>query len=312
MGLIYMATNKVNGKQYIGQTWGTLVKRKYQHNGNKTPGKRGVLGPAIKKHGKHNFTWKVLHDGLLTQEEMDRLEYEEIVKRGTLVPNGYNIREGGSAGRIAKPDPKRIAVMCIETGERYESISSAAAHAGAQKGHIIAALRNPNRTARGKHYRYVDPLKHQAIVMAQLQKDIARIEEAQRVKAERARQKAERKKAESKMNSPWHQEVRRRKEEKAQRSEAIRKEMEIVGEREWYAREARKRKQDPEWWAKLNANRRLVERCQPKPVLCVETGVVYPSKRAAAMSVGIDHKSISQALRAPHRTARGHHWRNAS
>lgn len=47
-----------------------------------------------------------------------------------------------------------------------------------------------------------------------------------------------------------------------------------------------------------------------KPVLCIETGVIYESASAAARATGVDHSSISRVARgAPrYKTAGGFHW----
>lgn len=61
--------------------------------------------------------------------------------------------------------------------------------------------------------------------------------------------------------------------------------------------------------AKLRANH--AGGAESKPVLCVETGVVYESTNAAAHSTGIDKSPISRCCRhIPHyNTAGGYHWK---
>lgn len=43
-------------------------------------------------------------------------------------------------------------------------------------------------------------------------------------------------------------------------------------------------------------------------VLCVETGIVFPSMDAAAKSVGLAKCSISAVIRGRNKTAGGFHW----
>ena len=57
--IIYKATNKVNGKVYIGQTINSLEERKRKH---KSDSKRIdiVFCRAIRKYGFDNFEWEIL------------------------------------------------------------------------------------------------------------------------------------------------------------------------------------------------------------------------------------------------------------
>lgn len=45
-----------------------------------------------------------------------------------------------------------------------------------------------------------------------------------------------------------------------------------------------------------------------KPVLCVETGLVYESVRAAAKAVGVSRFAVSNVVRGIQHTAAGYHW----
>jgi group I intron endonuclease len=55
-GLIYKATNKINGKCYVGMTTQNIDKRIYQHIYNaKNENSNGIFGRAILKHGEENF-----------------------------------------------------------------------------------------------------------------------------------------------------------------------------------------------------------------------------------------------------------------
>jgi group I intron endonuclease len=56
LGLIYKATNKINGKSYVGLTTQTLDTRKYQHLYHATNGlSQGLFSKAILKYGEENF-----------------------------------------------------------------------------------------------------------------------------------------------------------------------------------------------------------------------------------------------------------------
>ncbi len=48
---------------------------------------------------------------------------------------------------------------------------------------------------------------------------------------------------------------------------------------------------------------------QPKPVVCVETGVFYPSTAEASRQTGIHHTAITMVLRGRHNRAGNCHWK---
>ena len=91
--IVYLVTNLVNGKQYVGETVRTLVQRWYQHTLVKS-GKRTVLRSAISKYGVENFKVETLGT-YLSKKEMDDAERFYIKNLNTMVPNGYNRTEGG-------------------------------------------------------------------------------------------------------------------------------------------------------------------------------------------------------------------------
>jgi group I intron endonuclease len=89
-GIIYKATNKINGKVYIGQTTVDLKKRRSHHENTQV---RYYFHRAIKKHGKDNFNWQIL-EHCDSKEEMDDMEFHYIKQYNSL-NNGYNLTLGG-------------------------------------------------------------------------------------------------------------------------------------------------------------------------------------------------------------------------
>lgn len=101
---IYMYTNKINWKRYVGQTndfnrrhkehisSSYNEKRKYQYN---YPFHR-----AIRKYGIENFKIQILAENILTQEKMNEYEIFFIKRYNTLANNkkGYNVASGGLNG----------------------------------------------------------------------------------------------------------------------------------------------------------------------------------------------------------------------
>ena len=102
---IYLVTNKVNGKSYIGQTVQTLKKRWSSHGSDAKRG-RGphALVHALLKYGKENFIIRTLKV-CSTRKELNRLEKHFIVKLKTKAPSGYNITDGGD-GTLGVPYTK--------------------------------------------------------------------------------------------------------------------------------------------------------------------------------------------------------------
>lgn len=94
-GIIYCYTCSANGKKYVGQT--TNLKRRIKAHKSHC-GYRGCSAfyRAIEKYGYDNFTFAILREGITTREELNRLEGEYIDSLRALVPNGYNLKTGGS------------------------------------------------------------------------------------------------------------------------------------------------------------------------------------------------------------------------
>ena len=90
---VYLRTNKVNGKQYVGQTK-DLNKREREWKCLK--GKYGskFLTEERDKYGLENFETKILAE-TDTREEAWVLEEKYIKELGTKYPNGYNKANGG-------------------------------------------------------------------------------------------------------------------------------------------------------------------------------------------------------------------------
>lgn len=88
---IYIITNNINGKIYIGQTVNTAKERFEDHCRHKDT----VIDKAIKKYGKENFTVETICEAD-TIEELNELEKYYIRLADSMNPSiGYNMCEGG-------------------------------------------------------------------------------------------------------------------------------------------------------------------------------------------------------------------------
>ena len=92
--VIYLITNKINGKQYVGQTIHSAEKRFAEHCKPSETTCR-LLNRAIKKYGKEAFEFSVLEE-VETLSELDAREIYWIKQMNTLTPNGYNLNGGGN------------------------------------------------------------------------------------------------------------------------------------------------------------------------------------------------------------------------
>jgi group I intron endonuclease len=99
MGFIYLVTNTINGKQYVGQTINFVVRKK-KHEKNAVGGSMLAFHCAIRKYGTFSFLWEILCSKKLPsiseeKEWMDHWEKHYIAKLNTIAPNGYNLTVGG-------------------------------------------------------------------------------------------------------------------------------------------------------------------------------------------------------------------------
>jgi len=102
--IIYVFTNTVNNKKYVGQTLGTLAKRWYKHCYDAIQGNRNAaFAGAIRKYGKDAFVGKVLEENVLACN-VDARETFWIEALNTLVDNGfgYNRTTGGNTKGLTK------------------------------------------------------------------------------------------------------------------------------------------------------------------------------------------------------------------
>ena len=91
---VYVHTNKINNKKYVGQT----CQKPESRWGNQGCGYKGCLlfERAIQKYGWDNFEHEIVYDGL-TQDEANYYEEMLIEQYHTTDSDfGYNIRSGGS------------------------------------------------------------------------------------------------------------------------------------------------------------------------------------------------------------------------
>lgn len=73
---------------------------------------------------------------------------------------------------------------------------------------------------------------------------------------------------------------------------------------------SRKNWESPEYRARVSAARKGIA-TRSKRVLCVETGIIYPSTKDAAKAIGVSRDTIGQVCRGVREMTHGYHWRFA-
>jgi len=106
-GVIYLITNAITGKKYVGQSINCIEERWEGHleeASRKVKKQRGSLHEAIRQYGKDAFEITKIDSGTAHDGELTEKEKYWIRELNTLQPNGYNILSSGvSGGSNKKP-----------------------------------------------------------------------------------------------------------------------------------------------------------------------------------------------------------------
>lgn len=145
MFTVYMATNKINGKRYIGVTSLGMIARKTTHLANARAGHPERFYVAIRKHYAKNFIWTVL----CTRKGKADAYRREWAYVDALTPE-YNMIPGGKPPPMAGQN--KIPVMCLEDGLVFESARRAAENYSADFSEICKAIRGDVRAVKDLHF----------------------------------------------------------------------------------------------------------------------------------------------------------------
>lgn len=141
-GVVYKITNVLNGKGYVGQTTKTPEQRFKRHANCKT----SLIGKAIRKYGRENFTVEVLEE-CDTPEQLNAREIFWIAELNCKAPIGYNCTDGGDGRPGFFPSAESRAKM-------------SAAHRG--KKHSAESRAKIGMSNKGKHHTAETRLKMSA------------------------------------------------------------------------------------------------------------------------------------------------------
>lgn len=104
-GRIYLITNLITNKQYIGQTTMSVEFRFKTHCNGKP---KQVISKSIRKYGRENFKVEEIYISF-NKDDLDSAEQQLIINYNTKVPNGYNVEAGGSSA--GKKTPEQLKEM---------------------------------------------------------------------------------------------------------------------------------------------------------------------------------------------------------
>jgi group I intron endonuclease len=103
IGYIYLITNTLNGKKYVGQTSVSITQRWRQHRSASKKESTHPLYRAIKKYGPDRFTVECLEVVAGSRAELVTAEIRLIAAHGCITPNGYNLSKGGEGYDSSQP-----------------------------------------------------------------------------------------------------------------------------------------------------------------------------------------------------------------
>ena len=135
-GIIYCATNRVNGKRYVGKTTKGLPHRRRGHLASYECGDHTtVFYRALRKYGDAAFDWHVL--ARVSVDRLNSAEVAFIAALRTKMPRGYNMTDGGDGGAT------------ITGRHRSEATRRAIGDAqrGRNKGRTFEEIHGPERAA---------------------------------------------------------------------------------------------------------------------------------------------------------------------
>lgn len=100
---LYIITNRVNGKRYVGITSRSIKERWLEHVQAASAGDRRALCCAIRKYGKESFDIQVASSAE-TWDELCAKERDFISALSTICPAGYNMTSGGDGVNGLPPE----------------------------------------------------------------------------------------------------------------------------------------------------------------------------------------------------------------
>lgn len=336
---IYQIKNKLNGKVYIGQAEDIRLRWiEHRHDLKKGKHVNRHLQAAYIKYGIDAFEWSVLER--CSVKELDKREVYWIEQTGAF-KNGYNMTSGGGGIR-GFYDIHGTSVVCIETGNEYPSIATAARETGISAACISECCRFTAKSARGTHWRYSDmPLQewermhsekydhpdpksipvicidtgtiYESVNAASKAMGVSKTAIANVCKGKTRMSAGYRWKYLDTCEDDYRQIQTALSEKadswKARRSEMLRSDAHRIR----VSKQTKERWKDPESRSAFEKGLRKSAENKKRPVVALETGMIYPSVSCAAQMIGATRSShIVSCCTGKRKTAYGYHWAYAN
>ena len=120
-GIIYLITNKVNGKKYVGQTTKTIQERFSEHIRYAKHISNKTIHKAMRNHGLDNFSVIQLCE-CNNQNELNKMEQYYILEYETIFDHhkGYNMTYGGNQnGKLSEKTKEKISKSLKGENHQY-------------------------------------------------------------------------------------------------------------------------------------------------------------------------------------------------
>jgi group I intron endonuclease len=104
LGYVYLVTNLVNGKKYVGCTKVSVEHRWRQHRSAARKGSLLAIHAALRKYGKDSFKVEILETVRGRHDELLLAEVRQIAAHNCVSPAGYNLTNGGEGVDFLVPE----------------------------------------------------------------------------------------------------------------------------------------------------------------------------------------------------------------
>jgi group I intron endonuclease len=193
MNIIYCATNKLNGKVYIGKTSKSLEKRRKAHETLSNNKPKYYFHRALANEGIEVFEWTVLEEVESEYQLNEAEKYWINYKKSYISDFGYNLTLGGEGQTPNKEtrekirlatlgknkghkhskeskkkiieahtgikSPIRRKIMCIETKEIFDLMTEACHKYNMCPGSLTQCCQGKRKTVNNLHWKYINSEK---------------------------------------------------------------------------------------------------------------------------------------------------------
>ena len=103
VGYVYLITNLVNGKAYVGCTKASVEGRWKQHLKDAKKGRSYAIYAALRKYGASSFSIETLEVVVGAHSDLMAAEIRQIEAHNCIAPKGYNLTKGGEGVDLSAP-----------------------------------------------------------------------------------------------------------------------------------------------------------------------------------------------------------------